>query len=266
MRRTILLIAAAIVVTGCRGGTASTSAPPTAPTTVDSTAESSTTVTTTTAAPVTTTTAVSGVHPVIESPPWDDVWPADGATATYQVVPYPDATEEVEALIEYGVDYRGQTLDRLVFGPAVPGDRGMIVYFDRTEPWVFKVVAVEVFGTGEKTGPLYVERFEAGMEFDGRNGVGESSESQGVLISEYPDGSADEYEVGYRATTTTDNGTIEVPYGTVEGVLHIGVNVGFPVAVDGEFAAELWLHPELFLVRMIGSPGWRDIQLVTPFG
>jgi len=265
MRRTSLLIAAGLVVAGCGGGTASTSTASTAPPPVESVPASSTTVAPTTTAPVTTTTAVSGIHPEIDSPPWDDVWPADGATATYQVVPYPDATEEVEVVIEYGVEYQGQTLDRLVFGNAVPGDRGMIIYFDRTEPWVFTVVAAEVFGGSEKAGPLYVERFEGGMPFDGRAAAGESSDSNGVLISEFPDGTSDEFQVGYRATTTTTDGTVDVPYGTVEGVVHIGINVGFPDVFLGEYVAELWLHPDLFLVRMTGSPGWRDIQLVTPF-
>lgn len=255
-------IAFALVAAACGGGTGST--PAATPATLASDTPATVAPSAATAAP-STSAAASGVHPALPSPPWDDVWPDDGATATYEVVPFPDATLEVEARIEYGVDYRGAVLDRLVFGNAVPGDDGMIIYFDRTEPWVFKVVAAEVYASNEDSGPSYIERYEGSMPFDGRQGVGESSVSQGVLISEFPDGSTDEFEVGYLVTTTTNDGTVEVPFGTVEGVLHIGVNVGFPIAGEGEFAAELWLHPELFLVRMVGSPRWRDVKLVTPF-
>jgi len=263
-RRTVLLAVILVFVAACGGGTEPASSQPTTSAGAGSSAPSTQAPEVT--PPSTEPASVGDTHPAIpDGPTWDEVWPEAGATATYLAFSFASDPEEIEARIEYGVEFRGQMLDRLVFASDTPGERGLVVYFDRSTPWVFKLVAAEVYSTNENGGPSYTELFDGPMPFDGRHGAGESSEFGGLLISENADGSTDEFDIGYRVTTTTIDGEIDVPFGLVDGVMHIAVRVGFPDVGDWDPAAELWLHPELFLVRMTGTPSWNDLQLVTPF-
>ncbi|MBN2114385.1 MAG: hypothetical protein JW785_09690, partial [Acidimicrobiia bacterium] len=63
---------------------------------------------TSTTAPTTSTTRAPDAHPVWPRT-WAEVWPADGAEATYQVLTYDDETFVVAARIDYAVSWEGGT-------------------------------------------------------------------------------------------------------------------------------------------------------------
>lgn len=275
-----------LVIAGCGDDDAasSTSAPTTSVTTssvvtstTTSTALASTTTqaatTSTTAATTTTTTLATttqpttppDAHPVLGGPSWESLWPAEGATATYRVVDFQGNETDVQAHFEYGVDFEGTTLDRIVFGSGEPGADGLAVYFDRSEPWVFKIRASQVFRPSTTQRAFMTESFESAQPFDLSGAVGEPSQKETTVRLIFSDGATESFGVTYRTTLLAVGESLEVPFGALDGVVHVQSVVGGDFMGGTEFVSEMWFHPEHLLVRMTGSPAWDDILLVSPF-
>jgi len=230
-----------------------------APTTMPAT----TAVTTTTAAP--TTTQAADAHPIFGLS-WATVWPADGATAVYRVTKWSGQEEDVPAVIEYGVDFRGETYDRLTIGTPEPDNAAMVVYFDRSEPWKVAIKAVVTYGESFLDGPVIVEVFDVPTVFDGSLPEGESATSETEINLEFPNGS-DTMPALYDLALVSLDETVDVPLGTVTGTaLMEGSVSGEEFTGPEPFMAELWLHPQHLIVRMTGAPAFDIIEIVETWG
>jgi len=66
-------------------------------------------------------------------------------------------------------------------------------------------------------------------------------------------------------TPATIKDSVDVPFGTVDGVMRIEAEVGGEF-IGGLFAVTLWLHPDHALVRFEGAPAWEVMELVDTWG
>ena len=249
--------------TGVPASAASTSAPGD---TTAATAPTTTAATTTTAPVETTTAAPADAHQSLGGS-WAAVWPAAGEAAAYRVTKFDGTQEDVPAVVEYGVDFRGETFDRIVFGVAESGSEGLAVYFDRSEPWVLKLKAAEVFTPEVTTGPILTEMFATPLPFDGSLPFGETYSAEVEVLFEFMSGSPETFQAIYTFTGAATDQSVEVAFGTVEGAVVLDASVGgefiFGDAEDGDpFEAQLTLHPEHFLVMMTGTPAWNVVELL----
>lgn len=255
-----LLVALCLVVVACGGGAGETNTTGNSDTTAATVTTSGVTTTTTLAV---TTSVAADAHPTFGTS-WASVWPGDGATASYLVTRFDGSTVELPAVMEYGVEFRGSTVDRLIVGTAEPGHEGWALYFDRTTPWVLTVFASEVYETDTASGPSLTEMFVPPIDFDGTIGVGETFSIETTITLEFPGASPDTLGVSYSMMPATIEDSVTVPFGTVDGVMRLEAQVGGDF-IGGLFNVTLWLDSELGLVRFEGAPAWDVMELVTPW-
>ena len=268
MKHLRILLATVVLLASCGGGTADGGPTTTA---VGSTT-TATPATTTTTQPVTTTavtttteattTLAADAHPTLGIS-WASVWPAEDESARYLATSGPN-TFDVEAHLDYGVDYQGTVLDRLIIGTPEPGNEGAAIYFDRSEPWVLKIYAVESYSEDTPGGPALVESFVDPLVFDGTLGIGETYDVQSEITLAGP-GFGDTMGVTYAITPATLEDSVTVPYGTVDGVLRLDVGIGGQFMGDSLFTTSLWLDADLFLIRFDNPPEWERLELVEPW-
>lgn len=263
MKRLAHGIALLLVLAACGGGeggaddSTTTLVPHVTTTAVGTTSAS------TTAAP-TSTTAPADAHPVF-GVSWASVFPDEGETATYRVTRFDGSTTDLPAAFEYGVDFRGVTVDRLVVGTAEPSNEGWALYFDRSEPWVFTVIASEVFDPDVAGGPSLTEFFADPIPFDGTIGVGETFSIESLITLEFDGGGDTTLDVTYQMIPATIEESVTVPFGTVDEVLRLDAEVG-GAFIGGVFSVRVWLHPDHALVRFEGAPAWDLMELVETWG
>jgi hypothetical protein len=267
MKRAALGLTLILVLGACGGSagdeaTTTTSATTTAPTTT-SPVTSTTAATTTTEA--TTTTLPADAHPVF-GVSWASVFPEPGETAIYRVTRLDGTTVELPAHFEYGVDFRGATVDRLVVGTAEPGNEGWALYFDRSEPWVLAVIASEIYYPQSPNGPGFVESFVDPVRFDGTMDIGESREFETTITLEFEGGVTDDLGVIYRMNPAAIEDEVEVPFGVITEVLRLEAEVGGELIGTSFIDVTLWLHPDHTLVRFLGPPPWEAMELVETWG
>jgi hypothetical protein len=265
----ILVLVAALLAGGCGGGgSAATTAPSTtaAATTTAAPTTAVTASTTTTTAPTTTTTTLPvDAHPVIGLS-WAAVFPPEGATATYRVTTYQGETLDLPATIEYGVEWRGETWDRFTIGTPEPGNQAITAYFDRSQPWVFKVKALETYTAATSSGPEMVEWFADPLTFDGMLLPGSPSQTDTQITVDFAGGGSGTFGVTYEAEVVDLGGDVEVARGTFGPVAHLRTTIGGEFMSGGAFAMELWLHPSEFLVRATDLSQFATVELLTPWG
>jgi hypothetical protein len=258
-----------ILMLGACGGSAgdeaptTTSAATTAPTTTTSPTTTTTAATTTT--PATTTTLPVDAHPVF-GVSWASVFPEPGETAVYRVTLLDGTLADLPAVFEYGVDFRGATVDRLVVGTAEPGNEGWALYFDRSEPWVFTVFASEAFDPDQTSGPSITEVFEEPIRFDGTLDIGETFALESEITIEFGGDDGMTLGVTYAMTPAAFEDSVTVPFGEIPDVLRLEAEVGGPFIGSGVFGVTMWLHPEHALVRFEGAPAWELMELVETWG
>jgi len=234
-----------------------------------------TTAATTTVAPITaaptttvapTTTQPADAHQVFGLS-WADVWPADGTTALYRITAWDASQEDLPAIIEYGVDFRGETFDRLTIGTPEPGNYAMEVYLDRSEPWKVAIKAVATYNVNFPDGPVIVEVFDTPTVFDGSLPIGESVPTETEVILEFAD-FEERMPATYGLTLVSIGDTVEVPLGTVTGtaLMHGSVQGEEFMGSLEPFIAELWLHPQHLIVKMLGSPAFDVIEILETWG
>lgn len=264
MKRTSYGLTLILALAACGGGEggAGDSTTTLIPLTTTTTAGTSTSVATTTAP--TTGIAATDAHPLF-GVSWASVFPDEGETAIYRVTRFDGSTADLPAAFEYGVDFRGTTVDRLVVGTAAPGNEGWALYFDRSEPWVFAVIASEVYDPAAGDGPSLTEFFPEPIPFDGTIGVGETFTIESRITLEFAGGGDTTLDVTYEMRPASIEETITVPFGTVDEVLLLDAEVG-GAFIGGLFPVRLWLHPDHALVRFEGAPAWELIELVETWG
>ena len=253
----VLLLAACGGDSGGADDPTTTTAPATT-TTVDGASTAATTSTTAT------TTIAADVHPVF-GVSWASVFPDAGETAIYRVTRFDGSNEDLPAVFEYGVDFRGATVDRLVVGTAEPGNEGWALYFDRSEPWILSVIASEVYDPAIAGGPSLTEFFAEPIPFDGTIGVGEVFTIESRITLEFDGGGDTTLDVSYTMTPAAIEESVTVPFGTLEEVLRLDAEVGGEF-IGGLFQVKLWLHPDHGLVRFEGAPAWDVMELVETWG
>jgi hypothetical protein len=266
-RGIIVLLAALTLLAGCGGGAAggttaaatSTTAGTTAGTTPGATATTQTTTTTTA------TTLPADAHPVYGAS-WAAVWPPDGAEATYHALTYDNEWVEVPARIDYGVDWEGGTWDRITVGTADFGGTGAAFYFDRSQPWVLRIWGVESFFPDMPTGQVQREWFEEPLVVDLSQLPGTTPELQDTLNLSFFRDSEPEDQFDWTAQVEVLGvETLEVPAGTVQEALHVRFTVGGDLTGGGGFHSDLWVHPDLFLLKWEETLGFMTIELAAPF-
>lgn len=261
--RIVRAAAAILILASCGGGGASATTSAITATTGASTTSVAPAATTTTAAPATTTTAAPDAHPTF-GVSWDAVWPDEAETALYRATTG-DQVLELVGRVEYGVEFRGATLDRFVVGTPEGGNDGMAIYFDRSEPWVLQVVAVESYRASQADGPELVETFAEPLRLDGTVGVGETSEVESEITIELANGSFVS-GVSYRLMPAELEQGFSAAFGTIDDVLRVEAGVGGEFMGGSLFEVILWLHEDHFLVRFEGAPTWDLLELIEPWG
>ncbi len=253
---------------GEAASTSPTTAAPTttAPTTAAPTTAAPTTAAPTTAAPTTTTTTVPiDAHPIFGLS-WAAVWPADGATAVYRVYDWNGDPEDVPARFDVGVDFQGETFDRITIGDPEGGGNAMEVYLDRSTPWKVGVKAVVSYSALEPGGPSLIEMFEEPMYFDGTLPIGESAPVETEVILDFGN-EVDTFGASYGFVIREIGATVEVPMGTVTNTLYgQGLVGGEFIGGTEPFAADIWLHAEHLIVKMVGAPAFDGFEIVETWG
>ncbi|MBU1226225.1 MAG: hypothetical protein KJ698_03290 [Actinobacteria bacterium] len=274
IRMLALVAAVALMVAACgdddagEPATSSSSTATTEQTTpASSTAAPTTVAETTTAAPTTTTTtAPLDAHPIFGLS-WAAVWPADGATAVYRIHDWSGAEEDVPARFDVGVDFRGETFDRITIGTAGGGSNAMEVYLDRSIPWMVGIKAVVTYGPHVAAGPAITEMFEEPVFFDGTLPVGDSAPVETEVILDFGN-DQDSFPATYAFVVREVGVTVEVPLGTVTNTLYAQGSVTGEEFIGGTepFAADMWLHPQHMIVKMTGSPSFDMFEIVEAWG
>jgi len=219
---------------------------------------------TTTEAPTTTTSTLpADAHPVVGLS-WAAVFPPEGATATYRVTTYNGVTLDLPASIETGVEWRGGTWDRLVLGTPEPGNEAIAVYFDRSEPWVFKVKGIETFTAATTTGPEMVEWFQEPLVFDANVLPDEAMAADTAITLELPGGGLT-LTATYQVEVIALDEEVEVAAGAFSPTAHLQVTIGGDFQGGGTFSLEMWLHPEQFLVKATDISAFAVLELATPW-
>lgn len=264
MKRTSFGLALILLLAACGGGDgdgAEGSTTTLAPATTTTGGGTPTAATTSTAA---TTTLAADAHPDF-GVSWGSVFPEPGETAIYRVTRFDGSTDDLSATFEYGVDFRGTTVDRLVVGTAEPGNEGWALYFDRSEPWILSVIASEVYDPAVTGGPSLTEYFPDPIPFDGTIGIGEVFAIESRITLEFDGGGDTTLDVTYEMTPASIEESITVPFGTLDDVLLLDAEVGGEF-IGGLFEVRLWLHPDHGLVRFEGAPAWDVMELVETWG
>jgi hypothetical protein len=236
-----------------------------ATTTTTAATTTSAATTTTTAAPTTTTTTLpADAHPTFGLS-WGEMFPPEGATATYRVTTYAGETLELPATIEYGVEWRGGTWDRVVIGTPEPGNDAMVVYFDRSAPWGFAVKGDEVFTAATTGGPDMVEFFEEPFTFDALGLPDTPFVGATDITLEFAGGGGMTLGVTYRVEVVALGEDVEVAAGTLGPTVQLQATVGGELLGGTTFSLDMWLHPDQFLVKMTEGPAFSIIELLTPW-
>ncbi len=266
----VLVLALVAMAAGCGDddGAATTAAPSTSgasTTETYSTGATTTSAATTTTAPTTTTTTLpADAHPTLGLS-WGDMFPPDGATATYRVTTYDGATLDLPAVIEYGVEWRGGTWDRFVIGTPEPGNEAQVVYFDRSSPWGLAVKGDEVFSAAVTTGPEMVEVFGEPFVFDGSGLPDTPFEGETQITLELPGGVVMTLGVTYLLEVMALGEDVEIAAGTLGPTVQLQATVGGELLGGSTFTLGMWLHPEQFMVKMTDGPAFATIELLTPW-
>ena len=265
LRISIVVLVLALVAAACGDDdsapeTTTTTATETTTTTTEATTTTTAATTTTTEATTTTTTVPEDAHPEF-GVRWADVWPDASAEATYRVTTFDGEEIDLPARMEYDVEFAGGTYDRLVVGSAEPGAPGMVIYFDRSEPWEFRVVGEEVFAESAPDAAESTYVFETPMVFDGTIAIGATQNAEGTVLLTFADGTTLDLGVTYEVTPRGIE-TVTVPAGDFEGALVVDALVGGELlGGDFTFPVEVALHPEQYLLRYVGASGFDMLEL-----
>lgn len=192
---------------------------------------------------------------------WDTVWPEQGETAVYRAVLFGGDEKDVPAYMDYTpVDWKGGTWSRAVIGTPEPGNDGFIVYFDRSVPWNPTAKGVEVFSSNVADGPSMVEWFDPPATMNMDQPEGTSNTVPRDVHGEYG-GFDDTMGANYKGTFVSYDASGDVPFGTVEGCMHIQIDLSGELIGAGSILIDVFLHPEQFLVKMTDTPGFALIEL-----
>lgn len=229
----------------------------------------------TTEAPATTAAPTTTAPPSVESPHpfwgagWDDVWPAEGETAVYEAETWGGEILEITARIEYGVEWQGETWTAFVLGVPEEGESGLVVYLDRSTPWVPAFKGAEGHTPTLPAGQVQQEWFEEPMPMDLLGDVGHSFRHEAPMFLSFLGGrDAFAHDIYYEMEILSLTDTVEVPFGTLEGCFHLGMKVGGPYigGADAFFTADVWAHPEQFVVSVNEMPVFARIELKEGWG
>lgn len=192
---------------------------------------------------------------------WDTVWPEEGETATYQGQLFGGAIVDIVAHMDYTpVDWKGGSWSRLIAGTPEPGKTGFVVYFDRSEPWNPKAKGVEVYSETTTDGPSMVEWFDDPLAI-GMDKPEGSKETVSTQISGDYGGFSDTMGVNYEYNIVSYDASVDVPYGTVDGCMHIQIILSGELIGTGTITVDTWLHPEQFFVKLTDAPGFAILEL-----
>ena len=198
--------------------------------------------------------------------PWEPMWKgAEAKGAFYRVQIMGSDWMELQAHFDLGVEWRGETWDRLVLGTVEPGQDGVAMYFSRPEPWVLRLWGVAQ--TSADREDMVLEYFADPPELDlallpgdpptiegdmmVEDGLGTFGPAAAVLTVEWV--GIEELEVGLG-----EMATINAYH------LRFGLGGDFYASGDGggvTLSSDLWLHPEQFIVRWEPGPADGPMEL-----
>jgi len=179
----------------------------------------------------------------------------------YRITEFDGSQIDLPAVIEYDQDYEGERFDRLTIGSGQPGATSMVVWFDRTEPWVFAIKAVETYNDDFSDSMAIVESFEPPLPFDVSAPLGETAMVDATVLFDFQ-GSHEELGATYEVTVDSITETKTVPLGTFDDVSVVSGEVSGEIMGGGAFGAEMWFHQEEFLLRFQGPPAFDVMELV----
>ena len=257
-----LLLLAAMAACGGDDATTTTSTTEAAATTA-APAETTTSAAATTTTPTTTTTAPDPDAHVAVPNAWEEFWPADGSVATYRATTFEGVTAEVEARLDYGVEWNDGTWDRFTLGSTEDVD-GYAVYLDREVPWVVRIGGIERYYAASQDGPDETELYAQTPVFDMSGGVGDTVEVGTKLQIVFSGGTVD-LDLEYTATIVEVDASLQTEFGELTGVVVVEASVGWGDDEEGPRVGRAWIHPGQFLVRIAGVPGFNDVELIEPW-
>ncbi|MCJ7726764.1 MAG: hypothetical protein MUP76_10310, partial [Acidimicrobiia bacterium] len=152
-------------------------------------------------------------------------------------------------------------------GTPEPGNNAMEVYLDRSEPWKVGIKAVVTYDQDQLDGPVITELFDTPTVFDGSLPLGEESPIEVDIVLEFRD-MDDRMKAIYGLSLVSIGETVDVPLGTVTNTALLHGSVGGEEFIGpGEpFVAEIWVHPEHLIVKMIGAPAFDSFEIVETWG
>jgi len=200
-------------------------------------------------------------HPYWANADWDTAWPEQGETAVYRAVLFGGEEKDVSAYMDHTpVEWKGGTWIRAIIGTPEPGKDGFIVYFDKSEPWNPKAKGVEVYSANVADGPSMVEWFDEPLEINMDGSEGSKNTISKEINGDYG-GFEDSMGANYAFTIVSYEASVDVPYGTVDGCMHIQLDLSGELIGPGSIVVDAYLHPDQFFIKMTDTPGFALIEL-----
>lgn len=227
----------------------------------------------TTGAPVatseasTTTPAPTSTEPASTEPSADVLVanrPAEGQTATYEVETWGGQVMNVPAHIEYDVEWKGGTWTVLVIGTLEDGSYGLAIYLDFSEPGIPSFKGTEGYSATLPDGQAQREWFEEPMPVDLMGALDGTTPFEEPIFLSFTDDEGAAHDIWVETEILSPSDSIEVPFGVVEGCLHLTVTAGGPYigGPDASMTMDVWAHPEHFVVMITEMPVFARIELL----
>lgn len=199
-------------------------------------------------------------HPYWENVDWDSFFPGPEMSAVYHVTTFGQDEKDLTAHVVYDVEWKGGTWTQLVVGVLEPGNDGMAIYFDKTEPWVIKAKGVEVYDADTTDGPVMVEYFYVPIVVPLSKSVAETTEFSTTINGNYS-GFEDSMGVNYSIAAQSYDWTQTVPAGEYGECAKIIATLTGELIGSGSVEAEIVAHPTQTIIRWVDSPGFILAEL-----
>lgn len=255
LRPLTLVVVLVLVAAACGDDAGSTTEPAVAST-------PATIVTTTTAAPVTTTTTTAATTTTTTVPAtttteadthpyygfgWASIFPDPETRALYRVGDF-GLDGDLEAHVEYGVEFGGGIYDRFVFGEAVAGSVGVALYFDFSEPWVVKYAGLEMYTADAVGGPEMSEVYVEPAVFDISGAPGETIHVESTVQARFGSTEFDSDIVADLTMHADDPGSVTVAAGTFDDIIGFDLVLSGPF-IGGDFPITCYLTRDNLLLK-----------------
>jgi hypothetical protein len=186
---------------------------------------------------------VEDEHPHWPGVAWDTFWPAAGESAVYAATTVGGALKDVTARVERDVEWNGEIWTRIVAGTLEPGQDGVAIYLDDSDPWQVRAKGIEAYSAEYADGPSITEFFEDPIVIPLAPEVDTPTHIETTLKSTFY-GEAMDIGVVYDNPVKTYDGEVTVPFGTLDGCIILEATITGDLGGPDGFVAEVIAHPE----------------------